>query len=611
LANLISRWKKRVIEDPVDEEKRAVAKKAFIAAMTVGTGAAAVKLGLINVGSMMNAFDKNPQAAQQKLDSATQAALGITSQYVPYPSLTADPSGAPPGSAWYRSDVGAWRRQNGATGLSERAARGVMPFLTTSPVGISSGYDRNAGADNGPDSAPGGLATTSSGIFENISSLAANGGDVRLLPGTFTTSATIVGSGNGVAVRGAAPYGHPQIMNTSTTTDVFQITGAGWLFEDLVLVAGGTQSAGAGVHLSGNGPYTLERMNINSQWNGIVLDGGAAQFATVIHNVVVANCISTGISIPYSNQVEISDFQILNQSASQPNSVGILAAQASSIMIINGNILNPGQQGILLNPTTSGICSDIRLTGVTIDQAGSHGLALAANGLTSGYLERVYASNCWFSSGSANGVSLTNCAEVQIADCQVVNNAEHGIDFVNNVNDVQIVGCVVSANSSASKGSYHGIYVSQHNFLIVGNRLTQTYINGAEAETQGYGIYLASGAGYGIAYDNDVRFNYTGGIYLGSSDTHMFLQRNPGFNPQGFAISTPGVPSTTNPYASTFPFSVRIYFLTAGTASYTITDPLGNTSSSIPAVAGGYTDLDVGATITPTYATLTWKFYGT
>ena len=80
----------------------------------------------------------------------------------------------------------------------------------------------------------------------------------------------------------------------------------------------------------------------------------------------------------------------------------------------------------------------------------------------------------------------------------------------------------------------------------------------------------------------------------------------------GLGITTPAVPSTGSGQVNSHPFKVRIYILTANAgATFTITDTLTNTSASIPITAGNEITLNPGCTITPTYTTLTWKWYGT
>ena len=95
------------------------------------------------------------------------------------------------------------------------------------------------------------------------------------------------------------------------------------------------------------------------------------------------------------------------------------------------------------------------------------------------------------------------------------------------------------------------------------------------------------------------------------SFTPTFVKHLTGYNPLGFSITTVGPTGSPYTYTNTFPFSIRIYFLTASGVSYKITDPLGDASASLTGAAGTEVTLDPGAKITATYTTLTWKFYGT
>ena len=79
---------------------------------------------------------------------------------------------------------------------------------------------------------------------------------------------------------------------------------------------------------------------------------------------------------------------------------------------------------------------------------------------------------------------------------------------------------------------------------------------------------------------------------------------------QGFSVTTPAVPASGSAVKNTSPFKVRLTVLTASGATATITDPNGTVGSSFPITAGQFIPLDSGASITPTYTTLTWQPYG-
>jgi hypothetical protein len=62
--------------------------------------------------------------------------------------------------------------------------------------------------------------------------------------------------------------------------------------------------------------------------------------------------------------------------------------------------------------------------------------------------------------------------------------------------------------------------------------------------------------------------------------------------------------------SGTLSAGTQTFNLTASGATATITDPNGTVGSSFPITAGQFIPLDSGASITPTYTTLTWQPYG-
>jgi len=106
-----------------------------------------------------------------------------------------------------------------------------------------------------------------------------------------------------------------------------------------------------------------------------------------------------------------------------------------------------------------------------------------------------------------------------------------------------------------------------------------------------------------------------GGFRLGTLPSPYSVQtlianNAPNMTPTGFLTTTPAVPSSGTSYRNNFGYRIRIYILTASSATFTLTDRFGNTSSSITLAVGQEITLDPGVTITPTYSTLTWQFYG-
>jgi hypothetical protein len=126
----------------------------------------------------------------------------------------------------------------------------------------------------------------------------------------------------------------------------------------------------------------------------------------------------------------------------------------------------------------------------------------------------------------------------------------------------------------------------------------------------GAALYLPSGANNNLIVQNVF---IAGGTPSNSGTGNVFLN-NPGYNPQGFAVTTPPIPATGVDATNTLGFPVRILILTTGTTTaYQITDPNGTAQSITTGLqAGQEIILDPAAKIRFTYtAAPTWKWYGT
>lgn len=130
----------------------------------------------------------------------------------------------------------------------------------------------------------------------------------------------------------------------------------------------------------------------------------------------------------------------------------------------------------------------------------------------------------------------------------------------------------------------------------------------ANANTAGW-VYLPSNISGSIQIGNSIfEGSVTGTPITGTSALRIFGCK--GFNPQGFAATTPAVPASGTAVANPNPYPVRLLILTATGATATYTDPSGTVSPSVALTAGQWVTLDPGESITPTYTTLTWKPYG-
>jgi hypothetical protein len=157
-------------------------------------------------------------------------------------------------------------------------------------------------------------------------------------------------------------------------------------------------------------------------------------------------------------------------------------------------------------------------------------------------------------------------------------------------------------------GIYFNGYVNDLD--VIGNKCFDD--QGTKTQTAGIDIdNIATGI---MILNNSLFGNKTYAINANLTNvTNVLVLNNLGYNPQGFAISTPTFPASGTDVTNTFAFPVRIIILTTGTTTaYQITDSLGNVQAvSTSLQAGQEITLDPAAKIRFTYTVApTWKWYG-
>lgn len=440
------------------------------------------------------------------------------------------------------------------------------PIVTVSPVGKAQGYPVNNGADFGPDT-PG---TTTSGIQEALTSLSTSGGTCRLLAGIFNVSTPITIIGDGIAVLGAgctpfqpAPSGGTQIslMSTFTAGDylflsdptIHQSTfsNSGLKFADFSIECGGY---GSGFNLVGVWGSIHENVSVqNAHENGFqILETGSA--GGLNHLVACSTYVCAG-----------SGFVINSAGGSLVSCYDYQSAVSFEIGATGSNYQWP-----------------VNLYGCWSDNASQAGFYIGSTTV-----------------GAAEGTLLTGCA-VNLQTSTAVGVYLYSAQYAKFVNLSISGGSSVAMIQNPNVTNCDGVVFLNTQFNVTG---TTAYLySGAAGSTTAKSVRFIGGSLQGAP---TAQFN------IQSGNPHIIVENFSGINGQGFAITTPAVPTSGSGYTNTFPFAIRIYVLTASGVTYTITDPSGNVGPSLSASAGEEITLDPGAIITPTYTTLTWKFYGT
>jgi hypothetical protein len=476
------------------------------------------------------------------------------------------------------------------------------PMVTVSPVGLANGgTSTNDGADYGPDT----TGTETAGIQEALNSVSSSGGTVYLLPGTFTLKAQVtspvswiddpnilLNGVSGVAIIGAPggtvvltpgnTYNYSDILMLYKCSDIV-ISGIRFLANSSGL--GSTDNAG-GLAIESSQRIHVADCHLDSFHGSSIV--GDWIFDSTFERVLIttsagSNTIYRGFDVGFVQNIVVRD-----SSVSLPGGYGFN-------VFYNATTVDGNESGRTLNEEYSS--NQIRLI-----------------------------SSLWFS--CSTGIVFSDVIDSAIVDCDVYLNAVTGINIISNTpcatvspQGNEILGCRIWQNG-AGGSNQGGAQINSNGQCSVEVRILSCDFYDNDA----IGLAIVNPENIVVAQATLFRNRYTSnqvtaiggtsgpivGVGLStSSEFPSLITACPGYNPQGFAVSTPAVPTSGTAYASTFPFPVAIRFVTASGASYKLTDRLGNVSTSaFAAVAGGYVQLDPGCSITPTYATLTWEFYG-
>lgn len=508
------------------------------------------------------------------------------------------------------------------------------PYVT-----VSAGPIANSGADFGSDSTqtgagPGvqgtGEPTTTNGIGEALNWLGPLGGEVHLLPGSFTvTEGQITIPEHCYIVKEGSGHDNRDNPQSSVIISDNRATGS----DSLIVLGGSANALDCGI--SGVEIYS----DYQPQDNYVITIPGA--FQGFVRNVHVYAPQAYGCLSFLPSESHIENCEFADGTVAMINVLGggndfwivdcLITADAGSP---DGIYVNGGQPGLgeirgtditgvgrcVVLDTSAQDVSYIHFQSTHFDGPSAYGLYIKGNHA----LYSVTLSDCLFDFAGISGLYVTNdnpqFTGVIFAGCTFAYSEEHGIDIEGmdgRAGGIQFHGCVFAHNGTKTAGMYSNVYTSgagvNEGFYL---RFDDCY-NGDDVTYSGalvtqYGYDLNNSGGTVIIAGGVARpASFVSNSIFSGTFSPTYVKELLGYNPLGFSIPTTGPGTSPYVYTNTFPFPIRIYFLATATASYTITDPLGNTSGSIPAVSGAEVTLDAGAKIQVTYSTLTWLFYGT
>lgn len=383
----------------------------------------------------------------------------------------------------------------------------------------------------------------------------------KQVPGRPNITVSPVGVANGYITNAGADYG-PDTPGTSTSgiqeaiSASANVTGTGIP----VTVLPGTYSISTGIVIDNVICPLIEGYGAQIQWNG------------------------TGVCF------------LLEQAGFTTADVSNASIQRIAGFSIFLN--NPGQTGVhALDAEMLPTFQDMKVQSLTTSGTGNIGFRLT------GYGDLIRLERCRVISAAAVSGSIGLLAEDDSSFTQpqqwnaihsIINGWDTGISQQSG-DQHRVESCLIQSNTTGIVENYYTV-----------GEIVNTWF---ESNTTWLSTTYRSGGFILVDSCNLNTLANQGGIGSIASNT-TYIRNCAGVNPQGFAITTPSVPTSGSAVTNTTPFVARIYVLTASSVTYTITDPAGNVGPSISASAGSEITLDPGASITPTYTTLTWKWYG-
>ena len=589
----------------------------------LGAGAVAVPVAYVGVkhGAIASALGMK------------QSASPVNSQYYPFPPLNADPQGAPPGAMWYNAPLGVHRYANGVTGKAQNVQTPTLgsledvslfapadgqyfgfdmpsskwmnktlpapawsailnpPYVTVSPIGLKTpGVTApNNNANFGPDT-PG---TSTRGLQEAMDSIKTTGGTLGLMPGLFVIDTTLTWDFP-IYQSGSQSFLPPLIL-----------MGLGGPFQQNTDAVVGNPPSGTTIAPSDSFPSGSPLIQIGSS---------SASPYPIAKGIVFRNVTFSGVASSSAGSIT-------------PLSAGVVGWNMESALFDNCNFLFTNGDGLHSDGVYGGNNTFLNCTAFGCTGWGFR--MLEGNGES--VMNGSFAYNCGSGGTSTGGFQLGKNTTAQGCWAQGTN----GADFF--LYGAVLIGCGDSGpvpetlcNVATANGVANVVSGCMFKTPTAAGGAVFMSLSGGDRIAVSGGAYTLDGTLPNFFLNvngfSGVVLNLTGGVLVAGSYTiTTFINHNgsttdkvsvvnlSGYNPQGFAVTTPAFPAAATNVQNTNPYPVRIYLLTAGTGtSFTITDPSGTAQViTVTLAAGMEFTLDPGAQIQFGYTIApTWKWYG-
>lgn len=394
--------------------------------------------------------------------------------------------------------------------LVNTTLKGLMSV--TDKIKLDGAY-KDAVTDGGCDKT--GAIDCTAQIAAMISTMPATGGRIYFPVGTYKITGNI-NVDKPIIFFGASR--NLSVINTTAGTGnmftcITGAQGAGWEQIRFSAATAGTRTAGYCVDFGAIANVYIQQVDILYQWSG-VHSGGALQFVDDVNIREGGQNAASGAAVLIDSTGDRYIRRLTTDQTNVSTYAGIRIRECSSCVITDSNIIHSGNALDIVPNAGGGHQAASILSVNTFYDSSTNGLNVVP-ATNNDSVNRVRFINCWFSTMSANGVTLGSAA-INVANVNSVDFV--GCDFYQNVVGIDVLGVAewsvrssrIAGNSTAGIRTAQGLQASVHAFTISDNVIGNVAGFGAN----GVGVTIQSGTykRYQIFDNRGLDTNTTKGI---------------------------------------------------------------------------------------------------
>jgi hypothetical protein len=387
-----------------------------------------------------------------------------------------------------------------------------------------------------------------------------SGGKVVLPPlhNFIKTTGTLTLSCGGVSLEGQAQG--TTLAPANTGFDTIQMTSTGNAVRHLRIIPAALTGATFAINCVATTDCVVDDVVIANAYHGIHSSGSVSSF----RNFKVANISTLGYGLlidpPPSGDTAATVYNCFMQNSAAATAGILISPGVNAVDISQCDIIKMGTD-LSINSAVGKVTTSITVNQSWFDTSGNLGVAVVPAG---GQIVRLRFNNVWFGSNPSANFRLLNLggAGGSIAGLNITNyenyaSAGYGFQF----DDGLTLNSVRVCNGS-NAGNLTAFYIGAGDSDI--EICSSEFGAAAGFSTNGTHIAIAAGGGDFIKiHDNTFLAATTTLFFNAATGTHNFIHDNPGYNPLGVAVVTPGA----SPWTYTAGPTPETHYLNGGTVS--------------------------------------------